>query len=197
MRGDRQKAAREFVRAASAALEAGETLFDTVFDWCVVAGLEVQAVETPAPAPVAPVECMPATQVDGCADDFATTPRQYQHQCLGQAAPEYLKELARKVDHAAVALYISGVELMEHIPQFRGHVRADAHFHMNAGFLHMAAFALQFLALVGAEAGEKIIEAGLITVVPVKLETSAVQVSLLFECGGVGGIAKQDRKSVG
>ncbi len=105
----RQEAARDLVLALRAGFEHPQALAQAVFDALVVAGLEMQARQVLAAAPVAPVQGVAAAQAQRTGDGFAVAFGQEQHQLAWQGPGQMVEELAGQ--RGRIAVVVEGLQV--------------------------------------------------------------------------------------
>ncbi len=148
----RHEAARDLVLALCAGLEPLEPFADAVVDALVVAGLEVQAVEVSAAAPVAAVQRRAAAKADRRGDRRRPGgARARRAGCSGIVAATAREEVAVQVRLAAAPPKRSRIELEDRVPVGRCRLVAAQVLEHDAGFGDSPPLAFGFLALVGAE----------------------------------------------
>src|SRR5262245_63924023 len=165
----RNEAARDLVLALRSRLEPSEPLANAVVDALVVAGLEVEAVEVGAAAPVAAVERRAAAEADCRSDRHTVVARKHDDQVVRHRRRDRGKELPIQVRLAAAAPKRARVELEDRFPIGRCRLAAAQVLEHDAGFSNAPALALGFLALVGAEGSQELVEAPITAVGPVEL----------------------------
>ncbi len=92
-----------------------------------------------------------------------------EHQRLTHGARNLAEELARQVGLMAMAQEGAAVKAIDRVEQGRADVGPEAGFEVNTRFVHPAPFAARFLAFLGREGREVLIEVGVVLVGPVKL----------------------------
>jgi hypothetical protein len=164
------EAARYLVLALGAGLEPRQAFPDAVLDALVVAGLEVQAVMVRGRAPVASVEGVLAAQEYRAGDRLAVAvDRELDHERLGQGGSEPPEEVQGEVGWVAAQREGARVQGIDHREPRRIEVRARQFEEAQARLTDAAALAAGFLALLGRESREEVLEIAVALVAPVEL----------------------------
>src|SRR5271156_6048682 len=168
----------------SPGLEALQPLLDAIFDPLVVAGLEMQAMEIAAGAPVAAIQSLTADKEDGDRDRLRGNTRDLEHQFIGHGRGNALEEIEIQIGLVTVSMKGVGIEAVNRSPQGSVHVPAMQGIELDAGFGDAAALSFRLLAFLRREGGEEAFKRIIAVVVPVKLAVAAQYQPGAIEIGG-------------
>src|SRR6185437_7369557 len=183
-RDGRGEAARELVLTLRARLKAREALLDAVVDPLVVAGLEVQAVVIVLRAPVASVERILRAQEYGSGDRATPVAGQLDDEALAKATCDGGEAGAIQIGCVAMTQEGHGVKGMYALERSLVELVSVQRHEFDTLLGDAPALAARFLALLGGEALQEVIEIAVRLVVPLKVTIAPQE-----PAGRLGGLA--------
>src|SRR5262249_34546236 len=192
----RQIAARNFVLALGAGLDAGELVLDGVLDGLIIAELEVQERVVLACAPMAAEQRVRANEVDGAGDPAPVALGHHQQDAVAHLLADERIKLPRQIRTAPFARAGFHVEGEEGVPHAFGEIRAREPIDADAGRERVRAFAPDGFALARGERRQERIEGGVAGILPMELLVRALEVAargeqIPFWLGGEGDVDRR------
>src|SRR5262249_9117400 len=150
-------------------------MFDRELDRLIVADLEMQKRVMLDRAPVAAEQGVGADEIDGACDPAVVAPRHDQQDVLGHALADQREEGTVEIGPAPFTRASLHVEGKEGVPRFFSDVATVERMDCDSGGKRLSPFAPDRLAVARIEGCEKIIEAAIAVILPVKLLIGSLQ----------------------
>src|ERR1700722_15835782 len=193
--------ALNLVRALRPGLDAFQAARDREIDGAVIARLEMQEGKIADAAPIAAVKRVATHQVQGARDVAPVLLGHHQHHAFAHALAQQVEEFARQIGRAPFLVRGRGVEAEERIPVPGFDRGAGKRLYCDA-VIGLAPLAFYLFALARIERAEKIVEALIALILPMKLPSQALQESrrgeqLVFRLGRKGHMQRRDFRPLG
>src|SRR5712671_5607848 len=169
-RGVRHESSRELVFALRASLEDTDAAFYAELQRLVIADLEMQQRHVADRAPVAAVQHERRENIEGARDRLSIELGKHHQEVFGKRLAEAAEELQIEIGRRVMRMVGVVVAAREKAPVLVADFGSCQPAHVHARFPYPPSLLADFLALLGGEIGEKLVEIRVSAVFPMKLD---------------------------